>query len=69
MSWRRRRHCPHVNVDGIYGDEINHVGGYRLVCADCGRYLDGPVSIAVDRTELRLRKAAREAEARAREGR
>ena len=38
--------CPHVNLEGIYGDEILRVGGYRLRCDDCGRYLDGPVSLA-----------------------
>ena len=38
--------CPHVNLQGIYGDDIHCVGGYRLYCDDCGRYLDGPVSLA-----------------------
>ena len=38
--------CPHVHISGIYGDEINHCGGYRLSCDDCGRLLDGAVSLA-----------------------
>ena len=38
--------CPHVRISGIYGDEINHCGGYRLSCDDCGRLLDGTVSLA-----------------------
>lgn len=42
-SWRR---CPHASIRGIYGDEINHSAGYRLECEDCGRLLDGPVSLA-----------------------
>lgn len=46
---RIKNRCPHVNVRGIYGDEVNHRGGYRLQCRDCGRLLDGPVSIAVER--------------------
>lgn len=41
-----RRHCPHVNKRGIYGDEIRFMGYYRLQCNDCGRLLDGPVSLA-----------------------
>lgn len=46
----RRKHCPHVRLRGIYGDEINHTPGYRRnQCLDCGRLLDGPVSIAVSR--------------------
>lgn len=44
------RHCPHVHVVGIYGDAIIYNGWYRLWCRDCGIYLDGPVSIAKDRT-------------------
>lgn len=47
---KKSRHCPHLNLRGIYGDEINLVGGYRLVCQDCGNLLDGPVSLSwVDR--------------------
>lgn len=44
-QFTRRSHCPHSNLLGIYGDEINRVGGYRLQCASCGKYLDGPVSL------------------------
>jgi len=43
---RKWRHCPHITIVGIYGDLINHFGGYRLVCKDCDRLLDGPVEIA-----------------------
>ena len=44
--------CPHLNVRGIYGDEINQTPGFRrLQCVDCGRYLDGPVSISVQRAK------------------
>ena len=51
MSWigrnRRRKHCPHSDLRGIYGDEINHTpGGRRLECRDCGRLLDGHVGVA-----------------------
>lgn len=53
MSKRKqRKRCPHVDVIGIYGDAINHCGGYRNFCRDCGRYLDGQVSISVDRQAL-----------------
>lgn len=38
--------CPHSNLRGIYGDEINAVGGFRLQCRDCGSYLYGPVILA-----------------------
>jgi len=32
---------------GIYGDEINRTPHFhRLLCCDCGRYLDGPVKLA-----------------------
>ena len=47
IGWLRKRlHCPHRRVKGIYGDEINMVGGYRLQCLDCRAFLDGPVSLA-----------------------
>lgn len=49
MNWGKRKRCPHVDVRGIYGDEINYSAGFRLQCRDCGQLLDGPVSIAVDR--------------------
>ena len=38
-----RLHCAHRNIEGIYGDEINAVGGYRLHCIDCDAWLHGPV--------------------------
>lgn len=44
MKFKRRYHCSHALLRGIYGDEINAVGGYRLQCIACGRYLDGPIS-------------------------
>jgi len=40
------RTCPHSDLSPIYGDEINHVGGYRLQCRTCARFLDGPVYLA-----------------------
>lgn len=47
IGWLRKRlHCPHRRVEGIYGDEINMVGGYRLQCLGCRAFLDGPVSLA-----------------------
>lgn len=47
ITWRQRRHCPHSNLRGIYGDEINHTAGFRrLQCRDCGRLIDGPVHLA-----------------------
>ena len=57
--------CPHVRISGIYGDEINHCGGYRLSCDDCGRLLDGAVSLAnpaphIIRTQEELEALARE---------
>lgn len=49
------KHCPHVHIRGIYGDEIIAVGWYRLECLDCGQLLDGPVSLSrVDRTGERV---------------
>lgn len=47
--FRKRRYCPHSDLSGIYGDEINAVGGWRLQCRDCGRYIDGPVALAKSR--------------------
>lgn len=47
--WLSRKRCPHSNLTGIYGDRINHVGGWRLWCGDCGRYLDGSVMLAKSR--------------------
>lgn len=46
-TWPINR-CPHIRTRGVYGDEINFVGGYRLICVDCGRRLDGPVWLATD---------------------
>lgn len=46
----KRKHCPHSNLRGIYGDEINQ-HGFRLECVTCGRLLDGPVSLANKRSE------------------
>ena len=41
--------CPHSRLNPIYGDAINHNGGYRLWCRDCRRHIDGPVSLAYSR--------------------
>lgn len=41
-----RRRCPHQTLTGIYGDAIRAHGGLRLWCVDCGRALDGPVTLA-----------------------
>jgi hypothetical protein len=30
----------------IYGDEVNAVGGWRLFCRACARFLDGPARLA-----------------------
>lgn len=49
MRFRLVNRCPHSNLTGIYGDMVNQVGGWRLRCRDCGRYLDGPVSLAESR--------------------
>ena len=43
LKWRR---CPHVTTVGIYGDRILFTPKWRrLHCVDCGRDLDGPVSL------------------------
>ena len=46
MSARNR--CPHSNLRPIYGDEIIFATPKfsRLQCRNCGKYLDGPVSLA-----------------------
>lgn len=50
MRRRDRNRCPHSNLRGIYGDEINRTPRFsRLQCRDCGRLLDGPVMLAVVR--------------------
>lgn len=46
---RARRRCPHSNLIGIYGDQINAAGGLRLLCCDCGGRLGGPVGLAAMR--------------------
>lgn len=43
-----RRHCPHVRLRGIYGDEANH-SRFRLECLDCTALLDGPVVLEQSR--------------------
>ena len=48
-KFRNRAHCPHEHIEGIYGDEVWLVGGFRLRCRDCGRYLHGPVTLATTR--------------------
>lgn len=54
LSGRRaKRRCPHSNLVGIYGDEINFYGGWRLHCRDCGQFLNGPVSLATMRQQER----------------
>lgn len=45
-QFKKRAACPHSNLRGIYGDEIITARFKRLWCADCGRLLDGPVSLA-----------------------
>jgi hypothetical protein len=43
MNWFKKRrynkHCNHFEQRCIYGDEINHVGGFRAQCVKCGTYL------------------------------
>jgi hypothetical protein len=46
---KARRRCPHNALRPIHGDEVNRVGGWRLQCAACGSYLDGPVTLAEGR--------------------
>lgn len=46
MGIFQRLRCPHSNLVGIYGDDINVHGGRRLACLDCGSTLDGPVILA-----------------------
>lgn len=48
MSVFGRLRCPHSNLRGIFGEEINHTpGGRRLECLDCRALLDGPVVLAL----------------------
>lgn len=37
---RQKIQCQHLHADGIYGDEINAVGGKRGYCWGCRTYLD-----------------------------
>lgn len=38
LAWKIQ--CQHLHADGIYGDEINAVGGKRGYCWSCRTYLD-----------------------------
>lgn len=51
-----RRRCPHLDLRGIFGDEIIQVGYWRLQCRDCGQFLDGPVTLAAPKDEEIIRK-------------
>lgn len=52
---RLRRHCPHSRLQPLYGDRVNDIGGWRLICLDCDSYIDGPVTLAkVREAELDL---------------
>ena len=51
-QFRKRSQCPHVDVHGIYGDAIAYFGYVRNHCHDCGKLLDGPVSISVARQAI-----------------
>lgn len=44
-AWRKRRRCPHVHLNGIYGDAALHLDA-RLECLDCRALLEGPVKLA-----------------------
>lgn len=48
MFYRLRNACPHMDIRGIYGDEIIFAtpNFNRLQCNDCGHYLEGPVTLA-----------------------
>jgi hypothetical protein len=41
MSILKQWRCRHDRLVGIYGDEINSVGGARSACTDCGKYFKG----------------------------
>ncbi len=49
MAWFRPNRCPRARIRGVYGDEINAVGGLRLRCLDCRRHLDGDLALATHR--------------------
>ena len=51
MGLLKRLRCPHSNLVGIFGDNINAAGGKRLRCLSCGSFLDGPVILAEIRKE------------------
>ena len=56
----RRKHCPHSNLRGIYGDEINHTPGFRrLICRDCSTLIDGPARLAASRQRAEGRREDR----------
>jgi hypothetical protein len=42
MNWPKRLFCKHIFVHyrNIYGDEINHCGGFRSIwkCSICGNW-------------------------------
>lgn len=50
-QWRKRAHCPHADLQGIYGDQIFMAGFRRLHCRRCGRLLDGPVALAEEKLQ------------------
>lgn len=37
---RNQIQCQHLYASSIHGDEINHVGGKRGFCGECGAWLD-----------------------------
>jgi hypothetical protein len=47
-QFKKRSRCPHRQLRGIFGDEIIFATPFysRLQCLECGKYLDGPVSLA-----------------------
>lgn len=52
----RKRHCPHVDVMGVYGVRVGRTRGRRRMwCRRCRRLLDGPVELSEDRRELVMR--------------
>lgn len=42
MRWWFRK-CEHAHVRCVHGDEIRSVGGRRVFCYDCRRYLKNPL--------------------------
>jgi hypothetical protein len=48
--------CAHIHTVGIYGDRIYTMPGQRrILCVNCGRALDGPVSWAGDHSQKEKR--------------